>query len=75
MVDDHGALLALRADMTVPIARVVATRYADSEPPLRFCYAAHAYRAVRPHQGRRASSCSPASNWWGRPGPQAPQRC
>ena len=52
VVDDHGALLALRADMTVPIARVVATRYADAEPPLRFCYAAHAYRAVRPHRGQ-----------------------
>ena len=38
--------------MTVPIARVVATRYATAEPPLRFCYFAHAYRAVRPHRGQ-----------------------
>ena len=45
-------VLALRADMTVPIARVVATRYADAEPPLRFCYVAHAYRGVRPHRGQ-----------------------
>lgn len=51
VVDDHGELLALRADMTVPIARVVATRYPTAEPPLRFCYAANAYRAVRPHRG------------------------
>ena len=36
--DDHGAVLVLRSDMTVPIARVVATRYATAEPPLRFCY-------------------------------------
>jgi ATP phosphoribosyltransferase regulatory subunit len=50
--DDHGEVLALRTDMTVPIARVVATRYADAEPPLRFCYFAHAYRAVRPHRGQ-----------------------
>ncbi len=50
--DDHGAVLALRSDMTVPIARVVATRYATAEPPLRFCYLAHAYRAVRPHRGQ-----------------------
>ena len=35
VVDDHGAVLALRSDMTVPIARVVATRYANAEPPLR----------------------------------------
>jgi ATP phosphoribosyltransferase regulatory subunit len=50
--DDHGAVLALRSDMTVPIARIVATRYAGAEPPLRFHYAAHAYRAVRPHRGQ-----------------------
>ena len=46
--DETGAVLVLRSDMTVPIARVVATRYADSEPPLRFCYFAHCYRGVRP---------------------------
>jgi ATP phosphoribosyltransferase regulatory subunit len=50
--DDHGEVLALRTDMTVPIARVVATRYAAADPPLRFCYFAHAYRAVRPHRGQ-----------------------
>ena len=44
--DEQGAVLALRSDMTIPIARVVATRYADAEPPLRFCYFAHAWRAV-----------------------------
>jgi ATP phosphoribosyltransferase regulatory subunit len=38
--------------MTVPIARVVATRYASSEPPLRFCYFAHCYRGVRPQRGQ-----------------------
>jgi len=50
--DDHGNVLALRSDMTVPIARVVASRYAAAEPPLRFHYTAHAYRAVRPHRGQ-----------------------
>jgi ATP phosphoribosyltransferase regulatory subunit len=42
----------LRSDMTVPIARVVATRYAASEPPLRFCYFAHCYRGVPPQRGQ-----------------------
>jgi ATP phosphoribosyltransferase regulatory subunit len=50
--DDHGDVLALRSDMTVPIARLVATRYPTADPPLRFCYVAHAYRAVRPHRGQ-----------------------
>jgi ATP phosphoribosyltransferase regulatory subunit len=44
--DEQGDVLALRSDMTIPIARVVASRYADVEPPLRFCYFAHAWRAV-----------------------------
>jgi ATP phosphoribosyltransferase regulatory subunit len=32
--------------MTIPIARVVATRYAEAEPPLRFSYVARAWRAT-----------------------------
>jgi ATP phosphoribosyltransferase regulatory subunit len=44
--DDQGDVLALRSDMTIPIARVVATRYAEEDPPLRFCYFAHAWRAT-----------------------------
>src|SRR5688572_26189417 len=52
LFDEHGETLVLRSDMTVPIARVAATRYAEAEPPLRFAYIAHAYRAVRPHLGQ-----------------------
>jgi len=44
--DESGAVLALRSDMTIPVARVVATRYADAEPPLRFSYLARAWRAT-----------------------------
>jgi ATP phosphoribosyltransferase regulatory subunit len=50
--DEHGSVLVLRPDMTVPIARLVATRYANAEPPLRFSYIAHAYRGVRPQRGQ-----------------------
>src|SRR5881398_3497987 len=50
--DEHGSVLVLRPDMTVPIARVVATRYAQAELPLRFCYVAHAFRGVRPQRGQ-----------------------
>jgi ATP phosphoribosyltransferase regulatory subunit len=53
LFDEHGHVLALRPDMTIPIARLVATRYADAEPPLRFCYLSHAYRAVRPQRGQQ----------------------
>ena len=50
--DESGAVLVLRSDMTVPIARVVATRYPASQPPLRFCYFAHCYRGVSPQRGQ-----------------------
>jgi ATP phosphoribosyltransferase regulatory subunit len=50
--DESGELLALRTDMTIPIARLVATRFADAEEPLRFCYLANAFRAVRPQRGQ-----------------------
>lgn len=50
--DESGDLLALRSDMTLPIARLVASRYANAEPPLRFSYLAKAFRAVRPQRGQ-----------------------
>ena len=52
MFDEHGRVLTLRWDMTVPIARVVASRFGTAEPPLRLCYFAHAYRDVKPQRGQ-----------------------
>jgi ATP phosphoribosyltransferase regulatory subunit len=53
LFDEHGQVLALRSDMTIPIARLVATRF-DGEPgPLRLCYLSHAYRAVTPQRGQQ----------------------
>jgi ATP phosphoribosyltransferase regulatory subunit len=51
MFDEQGSVLVLRSDTTVPIARLVATRYATAELPLRFSYLQHAYRGVRPQRG------------------------
>ena len=50
--DEHGEVLVLRSDMTVPIARVVGSRYAGAEMPLRFAYFAHCYRGIRPQRGQ-----------------------
>src|SRR3954465_1810515 len=47
LFDEHGEVLALRSDMTIPIARLVASRLGDAEPPFRLCYFAHAYRESR----------------------------
>jgi ATP phosphoribosyltransferase regulatory subunit len=53
LFDEHGEVLAMRSDMTIPIARVVATRYAEAEPPFRLCYFAHAYRQVERGAGQQ----------------------
>jgi ATP phosphoribosyltransferase regulatory subunit len=50
--DERGELLAMRSDMTVPIARLVASRLASREPPFRLCYIASTYRAIRPQRGQ-----------------------
>lgn len=52
LFDDRGNVLALRSDPTIPIARLVANRYAGEQRPLRLCYFAHAYRAVQRGSGR-----------------------
>jgi len=52
LFDEQGDVLVLRSDMTVPIARVVGTRYPTAPLPLRFYYIAHAYRGVRPQRGQ-----------------------
>jgi ATP phosphoribosyltransferase regulatory subunit len=52
LFDEHGNLLVLRSDMTIPIARMVGTRFADHEGPLRLCYSGQAYRSVTRGSGQ-----------------------
>jgi ATP phosphoribosyltransferase regulatory subunit len=66
--DEDGRVLVLRSDMTIPIARVVATRYAGAEPPLRFSYFAHAYRAVRAQRGEAREQLQVGIELVGSPG-------
>lgn len=68
--DESGAVLVLRSDMTVPIARLLATRYAHAEPPLRFCYLAHCYRGVRPQRGQPRELLQAGIELIGSPAPQ-----
>jgi ATP phosphoribosyltransferase regulatory subunit len=70
LFDESGALLVLRSDMTVPIARVVATRYPHTEPPLRFCYLAHCYREVRPQRGQPRELLQAGIELIGSPAPE-----
>lgn len=70
MFDEQGHVFVLRSDMTVPIARLVATRYAHAQPPLRFCYFAHAYRGVRPQRGQSREFLQAGVELIGAPAPE-----
>ena len=69
LFDEQGNVLALRSDMTIPIARVVAGRYGGAELPLRFCYFAHAYRSVRPQRGQAREMLQAGIELVGAPAP------
>jgi ATP phosphoribosyltransferase regulatory subunit len=70
MFDEQGNVLVLRPDMTVPIARLIATRYAHVEPPFRFSYFAHSYRGVRPERGQSRELLQAGVELVGSPAPQ-----
>ena len=58
LFDDHGRDLVLRPDLTIPVARLVATRMADHPGPVRAFYLARAFgrcpRGARAPQARQA---------------------
>ena len=70
LFDEQGAVLVLRSDMTVPIARVVGTRYPTAPLPLRFYYFAHAYRGVRPQRGQPREFLQAGVELVGSPSPE-----
>jgi ATP phosphoribosyltransferase regulatory subunit len=70
LFDEHGEVLALRSDTTIPIARVVATRYREAAPPFRLCYFAHAYRAVDRGVGEPREFLQGGVELIGVPGPE-----
>jgi len=70
MFDEQGNVLVLRPDMTVPIARLVATHYAHADPPFRFSYFAHAYRGVRPQRGQSRELLQAGVELIGSPAPE-----
>ena len=51
-LDESGSVLALRNDMTVPIARLVARRFATEPGPFRLAYSGSVFRPVRPQRGQ-----------------------
>jgi ATP phosphoribosyltransferase regulatory subunit len=68
--DERGELLAMRPDMTIPIARLVAGRFAATEPPFRFGYVGNAYRAIRPQRGQMREFMQAGVELIGAPAPE-----
>lgn len=52
-VDRDGHTLALRPEMTIPIARMAATRYTPAEMPVRLHYVGNVFRYDEPQAGRQ----------------------
>src|SRR4051794_3422086 len=68
LFDDHGRLLVLRSDMTIPIARLVGTRFTDVEGVLRLCYGGQAYRSVSRGSGQLTEFLQAGGGLVGGPG-------
>ncbi|MBS4959687.1 MAG: ATP phosphoribosyltransferase regulatory subunit [Clostridiales bacterium] len=69
--DQDGASLALRADMTPPIARIAATAYANWEGPLKFSYHGNAFRMNKNYQGKLREYPEAGVEFMGASGPDA----
>lgn len=52
-LDRDGSMLALRADMTIPVARLAGARLHDVTMPQRFCYAGNVFRDVESRAGQQ----------------------
>jgi ATP phosphoribosyltransferase regulatory subunit len=48
LFDDDGRTVVLRPDLTIPISRLIATRMADEQGPLRVRYTAPRFRRMEP---------------------------
>ena len=70
-LDRDGSTLALRADMTIPVARLVGTRLHDAPMPQRFCYAGSVFRYGEQHGGQQREFGQAGVELIGAPGPQA----
>lgn len=69
--DKSNSMLALRADMTTPIARVAATRLKDSGIPQRLFYLTNVFRHEEAQAGRQCEFYQAGVELLGEPGPVA----
>lgn len=70
-LDRQGHLMALRPDMTRPMARLVATRMRGVTPPLRLFYLANVFNYEQPQVGRQREFCQAGVELMGYSSPEA----
>lgn len=54
LFDSMGRILVLRPDMTIPIARIAATKLKDMEHPIRICYSGNIFRVNEIYNGKNS---------------------
>ncbi|MER2599179.1 MAG: ATP phosphoribosyltransferase regulatory subunit [Caldilineales bacterium] len=69
--DRDGRTLALRPELTIPAARVAATRLYDQAMPLRLCYIGPVFRYEAPQAGRQREFTQAGVELIGAAGPAA----
>ncbi|MDR3566124.1 MAG: ATP phosphoribosyltransferase regulatory subunit [Negativicutes bacterium] len=69
--DKNNRILALRPDMTTPMARVAATRLHESNPPLRLFYLTNVFRHEQAQTGRQCEFYQAGVELLGAAGPAA----
>lgn len=74
-VDPLGQSVALRTEMTTPIARVVSARLRQASLPLRLSYVAPAFRYEEPQLGRMREFTQAGAELIGAGGPSADAEC
>ena len=63
LVDKNGQLMVLRPDATIPIARMAATHYKDSDAQMKLMYVTNVFRTADFRKGERENSLRRASSF------------
>jgi ATP phosphoribosyltransferase regulatory subunit len=71
LFDDHGNVLVLRPDLTIPVARLAASRLGDHPGPLRVSYVATTLRPAPPGKARSIEERQAGIELLGLSGPAA----
>ena len=71
LFDEHGEVLVVRPDLTIPVARLVAGRLADHTGPVRVSYVAETLRPSRAGRAQRLEERQAGLELVGLPGPAA----